>query len=228
MKSTEPRRLSGASELINIAVKAGKLAYQASREPEEYIMAGRMNRLAQFQFSDLTDEKSPTSLKRMLFLRRRATILLPIAREVSCCSRSPSRRYLTDSGKYFEGHPILFRDVELSLAQTIKTIEDAITTFNEYLNSRADLFRQEWDREEREGEEDRRASLMSPVPGEREGHLVLSIEAIQYRVNYFVDEITDEWLKNAKHKAVADILQETQEHEAYVWQSFRERVEVKA
>lgn len=56
-KSTEPRRPSGASEWINIAAKAGKLACQASREPEGYRMAGRLNRLAQFQFSDLTERE---------------------------------------------------------------------------------------------------------------------------------------------------------------------------
>jgi hypothetical protein len=57
LTATEPRMLSGASQLINIAAKAGKLAHRVSREPEGYRMAGRLNRLAQFQFSDLTERE---------------------------------------------------------------------------------------------------------------------------------------------------------------------------
>ncbi|MFY9585379.1 MAG: hypothetical protein WAR21_12910 [Candidatus Acidiferrales bacterium] len=38
------KRLPGAHGLINIAAKAGQLAYEASREPETYRLAGRLFR----------------------------------------------------------------------------------------------------------------------------------------------------------------------------------------
>jgi hypothetical protein len=45
--------------------------------------------------------------------------------------------------------------------------------------------------------------------------LVIDIQFIQGRAkHYLVDDITEEWVKNSKDKAVAGILQETQEHEA--------------
>src|SRR5713101_7806811 len=52
--------------------------------------------------------------------------------------------------KYFDGHPILFRDVETRLAETIRAIEDAVATFNEYLKTRANLFSRERNQEDRE------------------------------------------------------------------------------
>lgn len=48
---------SGAAALFNIAARAGRLANQVSREPEEYRMAGRLNRLIQFRFSDLSERE---------------------------------------------------------------------------------------------------------------------------------------------------------------------------
>src|ERR1700719_3092986 len=42
--------------------------------------------------------------------------------------------------KYFNGHPILYCDAEAKLAETIKSIKDAISTFNEYLTTRLALF----------------------------------------------------------------------------------------
>src|SRR5713101_3085013 len=125
--------------------------------------------------------------------------------------------------KYFHGHPILFRDVEIGLGETIRAIEEAVATFNEYLKTRKALFQTEWDQEERG------SGVPSAGLGEREGHLAIDIEGIQGRVkDYLVDHIVDEWVRNAKHKAIADILQETREHEAYVWRTLREQVGVEA
>ena len=125
--------------------------------------------------------------------------------------------------KYFDGCPILFRDVEIGLGETIRAIEDAVAMFNEYLKTRADLFSRERSQEERED------GIASTIPGEREGHLAIDIEGIQGRAkDYLVDDIVDEWVRNAKDKAVADILQETREHEAYVWRTLREQVGVEA
>jgi hypothetical protein len=48
---------SQSSQLLKIAVKTGRLAKEFSREPEAYRMAGRLNRLLQFQFSDLSERE---------------------------------------------------------------------------------------------------------------------------------------------------------------------------
>jgi hypothetical protein len=124
--------------------------------------------------------------------------------------------------KYFDGHPILFHNVEAKLAETIQAIEGAAATFNEYLKTRADLFSRERNPEEMYG-------IASAIPGEREGHLVIDIEAIQGRAKDFVvDCIAAEWVKYAKEKAVGDILEETQEHQEYVWRNLQEQVGAKA
>jgi hypothetical protein len=120
--------------------------------------------------------------------------------------------------KYFDGHPILFFDAEAKLAETIKSIEDAVSTFNEYMGARDALFNS--------GSGSKgRAGVALAIPGEREGHLVIDIEAIRgWAEGFLVDHIANEWVKEARENARADILQETGEHEGHVWQTFRERV----
>jgi hypothetical protein len=122
--------------------------------------------------------------------------------------------------KYFDGRPILFCDAEGKLADTIKSIEDAVSTFNEYLGIRGALFKSESD------PEDRIDATGSAMFGEREGHLAIDIEGIRGRAGSFlVDHITDGWVKESTAEATADILQETGGHEAHVWQTFRDRVQ---
>jgi hypothetical protein len=108
--------------------------------------------------------------------------------------------------KHFDGHPILFRDVETGLDDTIKTLEDGIATFNDYLKARA----------------------ASTIPGEREGPLAIDIDAIHAAAKKILaGEIANEWIQAAKDKARADILEETDEHGAFVWDRFRQQVGVK-
>jgi hypothetical protein len=122
--------------------------------------------------------------------------------------------------KYFDGHPILFCDTEGKLAETIRSLEDAVSMFDEYLATRDALFNSESD------PEDRADAAESAMFGEREGHLAIDIEGIRGRLGSFlVDHITNEWVKESKAEATADILQETGEHEAHVWQTFRDRVQ---
>ena len=45
------------NELLKLAAKARQLADQVSRETEEYRMAGRLYRLIQFRFSDLSERE---------------------------------------------------------------------------------------------------------------------------------------------------------------------------
>ncbi|MFY9582915.1 MAG: hypothetical protein WAR21_00305 [Candidatus Acidiferrales bacterium] len=51
------KRLPGPDGLVNIAAKAGQLAYQASGEPEAYRLAGRLFRLLEIPVSDLQGQE---------------------------------------------------------------------------------------------------------------------------------------------------------------------------
>lgn len=76
--------------------------------------------------------------------------------------------------EHFDGHPILYMDVEAGLAETIKTLEDGIETFNAYLKTRAELFKEEWAEDEAEND-----GVSTAIPGEREGRLAIDINAIR-------------------------------------------------
>jgi hypothetical protein len=118
--------------------------------------------------------------------------------------------------KYFDGHSILFCDVEAKLAETIKALANAVSTLNEYLATREGLV--EYDPTDR-------ADGASAKPCDREGHLAVDIEALRGRAEEFlVVHIADEWVKEARENARADILEETGKHEGHVWQTFRERM----
>ena len=122
--------------------------------------------------------------------------------------------------KYFDGHPILFCDVDSKLVETIKLVEDASSTFNEYLATRTALSKAE------SGSEGR-ADGVPMMPGETERHWAIDIEFLRLRGEEFlVDYIADKWVKEAMDHARADILQETGEHEGHIWQTFREEVKV--
>ena len=121
--------------------------------------------------------------------------------------------------KYFDGHAILFCDAEGKLAETIKSVEGAVSIFNDYLATRNALFISESD------PRDRADDAASAIVSERERHLSIDIEAIRGRAeDLLVACIAGEWVKEARENAKADILQETGEHEAHVWRTFQERV----
>lgn len=60
--TSEGNRVAGhrsqeTAKLLKLATMAGQLANQVSREPEEYRMAGRLSRLIQFEFSELSERE---------------------------------------------------------------------------------------------------------------------------------------------------------------------------
>jgi hypothetical protein len=74
-------------------------------------------------------------------------------------------------------------------------------------------------------QEDSAVAAASAILGERERHLAIDIEAIRgWAEGFLVDHIANEWMKEARENAKADILQETGEHEGHIWRTFRERV----
>jgi len=128
--------------------------------------------------------------------------------------------------QYFDGHPILSRDIEGALETTIRMILDVIATFNEYLKTRANLLGRSGNEKERSEDE------IVPIKcGEQEVSLfTIDVEAIRDRPSkmMLVDRIVAGWVTGAKDKAVADILEETGEHQAFVWKRFTEKVEGKS
>jgi hypothetical protein len=118
--------------------------------------------------------------------------------------------------RYFDGHPILFRDIEATLEEEIQKILATVATLNKYLKIKADLFSLEWDQGARE------KGVACPIPTERENHLAMDIEAIQNRAqNTVADPIADVWVQRATDQAVTDILDETGEARAFFWNRFR-------
>ena len=114
--------------------------------------------------------------------------------------------------------------MEAGLDETIKTLENAIATFNAYLKTRAELFRAEWEVDEEEND-----GVATAIPGEREGRLTIDIDSIHLSVKKHMGKhVATQWIKNAKDTAKASILEETDEHGTFVWDHFREQVGVKA
>lgn len=98
--------------------------------------------------------------------------------------------------KYFDGHPILYRNVVDDLEKTIRVVEDAVATLNEYLKTRRELFETEWNQEALEED-----GITSAIPGEREGRLAIDIDDIRDRVNKrSATTLANEWANNAKMK----------------------------
>jgi hypothetical protein len=123
--------------------------------------------------------------------------------------------------KYLDGHPFIFRDLEARLNETMKTIEDGVFTFNEYLKTREMLFKAEWDQEDRE------EGIAYAIPGEREGKLAIDLERIKSKAaGRLVTVLIEEWMQDAKDVALLDTLEGTPEGEAYkrnLWERTREQ-----
>jgi hypothetical protein len=58
---------------------------------------------------------------------------------------------------------------------------------------------------------------------DHEAHLAIDIEAIRNGAEMVAPCVANSWVQDAKDKAVADILQETGEHQDLVWQCLREK-----
>ena len=105
--------------------------------------------------------------------------------------------------KFFDGHDILFRDTETKLEETMKTIEEGVATFNEYLMTRELLFKTEWD------EEDEEEGLSTAIPGESEGQLAIDLEAVKTKSKGLVKALVNKWIKDAKDETVRRRLTQT-------------------
>jgi len=116
--------------------------------------------------------------------------------------------------KQFDGHPMLFREVEAALDETIKTMKDTVLMFNEYLKATPSLSRAEWDQGNGDG-------IASAIPDSGEGYRTIDIQGVQRRAADRAVAITDQWVEEAQDEVFAINLEETGEHESYMWEQFR-------
>lgn len=105
--------------------------------------------------------------------------------------------------QHFDSHPIMSLEGEAGLKRAILSIEDAATSFNEYLKVRMTLFKAEWDYEEKH-----EGGLVTAIPGEREGSLKINLEKIKTEAIPFAKKLAKEWSKDAKADAIFDIAQQ--------------------
>ena len=95
--------------------------------------------------------------------------------------------------RYFDGHPILYRDAEAKLEEVVKTITDGIGTFNEYLKTRAELPKAKW------GLEGTEEGIAPTLPGERDECLGIDIRVIKSEAaGCQAAAMADQWIKSAK------------------------------
>ena len=114
----------------------------------------------------------------------------------------------------FDGQPMLFREVEAALDETIKTMEDTVLIFNEYLKATPSLSRAEWDQGNGDG-------IAFAIPDSGEGYRTIDIQAVQRLTTDWAVAIADRWVEEAQDTAFAVNLEETGEHESYMWEQFR-------
>jgi TonB family protein len=100
--------------------------------------------------------------------------------------------------KFFDGHSILFEDVEAELNETIKAMEDLSVIFDEYIMIRG-------------------KKLQDELAGELQDQLSMDIEDIRASVGpHLVDPLVNEWLEFAKTRAAAEVPIESEEPKAQV------------
>jgi len=104
--------------------------------------------------------------------------------------------------KYLDGHPFIFRDVENRLSETRIMIEDADVTFNEYLKKLQAKIKTV---EDKNGTKDTAGFL---------NRFALDIEGTKNRFDQkSIIAIADKWAKDAKDKAIVEILDGMGKHE---------------
>ena len=120
--------------------------------------------------------------------------------------------------KYFESHPILFKDVETEFETTIGMVRHLIAGFNEYRKDVAGPPNRESDQEQQ------KAGIANALPFESEISPPIDIEAIEKCSEELAHFIVERWVRDATVIGTADILRETGMHEDYVWQHFRKEM----
>ena len=123
--------------------------------------------------------------------------------------------------KYFDGHGVLHLHIEEAMETTIQLILEAVATFDEYISTEGNGLT-----ERRVGSRD--TALPDIASQARNDALRIDVEAISSRASEVsLEYVASQWIKEAKDKATADLLEETGEHGHFLWERFRENVGVK-
>ena len=108
--------------------------------------------------------------------------------------------------QYFDGHPILAKDIEWYLDEVIQKIRDVVARHNEYLDVRRQLFTAEWDEDDADG-------VRAGLAGEREGRLVIDIDKLKPSKKA-AEDLTRLWVKLAKAEATVTVTAAEQGNQA--------------
>jgi hypothetical protein len=234
---TEVAGLKAASKLATLETVVlqdafGRTAKKAAEWVEEYKTADKdeeenrqlmLKELAAYMDVDF-GEKWADSMPLMPGVRIRFPSILErwvadvVALAITVFAHRAAVKIIQD--QHFDGHPILYKDVEAGMEETVKTLEGSIETFNAYLKTRAEIFKAEWDADEEENE-----GIATAIPGEREGRLNIDIEAIRAGAKKVqAESIAANWIKAAKDKARVAILDEYDENAArsFLWDIAKE------
>ena len=119
---------------------------------------------------------------------------------------------------------MLSPSIEHALETTIQLVSAVVLTFNEYVSTKANGFSQD---------SGQRAPSQNEVPpaltGAEEAHLWGRLKIDVNAIRSWAGELAPQafvsaWETEARHKAIADILRETGEHESVVWERFCQEV----
>jgi hypothetical protein len=119
---------------------------------------------------------------------------------------------------YLDDHAMLSPEFEHRLETMISLVSELIVTFNEYVNAKADRFRQDSGR--------RTPSLDEVRPSSEEESYSWRCLRIDVKfIRTWAGELAHEafvsaWETEARHKAIVDILRETGAHETVLWDHF--------
>jgi hypothetical protein len=106
-------------------------------------------------------------------------------------------------GKYFDGHAILYRDIEDGLDEALKTIEGGIAAFNEYVKTREVFFKTKRAR--------------SAGAAERQRCTTIDLDGIRDEVKKMsVVEYVDQCVKHSKEMTEVSNLEASGDHDGYV------------
>jgi hypothetical protein len=120
--------------------------------------------------------------------------------------------------RYFESQPILFNDIEMASDTVIRTVQDAIELFNEYCELRADLSNRKARKKLPKGE------ATGAAPFERDSALRTETKEIKERTEILAQFLVHKWAGEATFRGTADILEESGQHEDFIWARFRHDV----
>ena len=111
--------------------------------------------------------------------------------------------------RFLDGHPFLAKDIEADLDNSIRLVADAVRQYNEYLDTRATIFKSEWESDEADG-------LRVGIGGEREGRLKISLDELTPTKSQ-TKCVVKAWIDTARDKTLSLIKSDPQ----WEWQRWR-------